>query len=141
MFNNSFEDRLVAWRSFRDGLETSSTPFDDLVHLYNTAPLVSVHTDPWDQSTWPQPWQLLEDNQYCDFRIVLGRCYSLQLTDRFKASSFEIHIGMDYANSQTHYLLFIDNSVIGYDFNAVMLKSKLPQTLVSQRIYVMPPLH
>lgn len=141
MFNNSFEDRLAAWRKFRDGLETSPTPLEDVIQLYDTAPLVSIHTDPWDQSTWPQPWQLLYNNHYCDFCIVLGRCYSLQLTDRFKTSSFEIHIAMDYANSQTHYLLFVDDCVIGYESTKVTSKSKLPETLVSQRIYVIPPLH
>jgi hypothetical protein len=141
MFDNSFEDRLVAWRKFRDGLEISTTPLGDVVCLYSTAPLVSIHIDPWDQTTWPMPWQLLKENQYCDFCIVLGCCYSLQLTDRFKASSFEIHIGMDYANSQTYYLLFVDSNVIGYEPNTVTVKSKLPETLVPQRIYVMPSLH
>jgi hypothetical protein len=140
MFEKSFEDRLVVWRKFRDGLEISTSPLEDVVDFYSIAPLVSTHVDPWDRHTWPHPWQLLDENQYCDFRIVLGYCYSLQLTDRFKASTFEIHIGMDYAKSQTFYMLFVDDHVIGYD-PVLTTKSNLPDTLVSQRIYVMPPLH
>lgn len=141
MFSNCFEDRLAAWRLFRVGLETSAEPLDDVIQMYATAPLMSIHTDPWDQSTWPQPWQLVDDNQYCCFRIVLGYCYSLQLTDMFKACRFEIHIAMDYKSSQMYYLLFVDDSVLGYQTNAVITTSQLPATLVSQRIYVMPPLH
>lgn len=141
MFETPFEDRIAFWRNFRDSLETSDTPFEDVIGLYSTAPLMSIHTDPWDQHTWPQPWQLLEQNQYCDFRTVLACCYSLQLTDRFTTARFEIHIGMDYLDSQTHYLLFVNDSVLGYPLNAVTVRSQLPATLVSQRIYVMPPLH
>ena len=141
MFDRKFEDRLAFWQKFRNELETSPTPFEDVIDLYLSASLVSIHTDPWDQTTWPRPWQLIEENQYCDFRIVLGYCYSLQLTDKFKASTFEIHIGMDYSKSQTYYLLFVDNSVLGYEPGVVTTKSSLPETLVSQRVYVMPSHH
>jgi hypothetical protein len=141
MFDRKFEDRLAAWHMFRLGLETSKSPLEDVVALYSTAPVESIHTDPWDQTSWPQPWQLLDENQYCDFRIVLGCCYSLQLTDRFKGSSFEIHIAMDYSKSETYYLLFVDDNVIGYEQGTVTTRSKLPETLVSQRVYVMPSHH
>lgn len=141
MFEQRYEERLLTWRSFRDSLETSESPLDSVIEFYKKAPYVSILTDPWDKSTWLGPWELLHENQYCEFSRVLGMCYSLQLTERFKGSTFEIHIGMDHQRSQTFYLLFIDDSVIGYDDNRPVRRQDLPESLVSQRIYVMSELH
>lgn len=139
MFDKSYEDRLAIWRDFRQSLEVSKTPLEDTVSFYKKAPYVSIITDPWDQSTWLDPWELLHENQYCEFASVLGMCYSLQLTDRFKGSSFEIHIGIDHLASSTYYLLFVDDKVIGYE-DEVYNRSDIPSTVISQRIYHMPGL-
>jgi hypothetical protein len=141
MFDQIYEERLATWRNFRDNLEKSSTPFEDVVAFYRSAPYVSILTDPWDKSSWLGPWELLHENQYCEFSRVLGMCYSLQLTERFKELTFEIHIGMDHSCTQTYYLLCISDHVIGYKENTIVKRTALPDTLVSQRIYVMPPLH
>jgi hypothetical protein len=137
MFEKKYEDRLAIWREFRETLEQHHDPLQAVMEFYDRAPRVSIHTDPWDQSIWPTPWELVNENQYCDFARVLGMCYSLQLTDRFKGSTFEIHIGTDTSNSSMLYLLFIDDSVIGYGDNHVK-RSDIPDTIVSQRVYSMP---
>jgi len=142
MFENTeYHLRISAWREFRDLLEESETPFSDLIQKYKRAPLVSIHTDPWDQSTWPTPWQLVEENQYCDFSCVLGMCYSLQLTNSFKDSNFEIHIASDETNSELMYLLFVDEKIIGIDDDDCIDRSDLTTQLFSQRVYSMPKLN
>jgi len=139
MFDKNFEDRLVTWAAFRQELESHPEPFQAVIDYYNKAPLVSIYTDPWDKTTWPDPWQLVEENKYCEFGIVLGMCYSLQLTERFKESIFEIHIFVDREKSSLEYLLFIDdNYVLGYDRYNVVLKGDLPDTLQPQEKYTMP---
>lgn len=141
MFDKKYEERLISWATFRDSLEESEDPLRQCLELYNTAPLVSMYTDPWDTSTWPDPWQLLDENQYCEFNIVLGMCYSLQLTKRFSVVDFEIHICIDEVKSDMHYLLIIDNKyVLGYDRGAVMTTDLLPKTLKPQQTYRMQPL-
>jgi hypothetical protein len=140
MFDKTYEDRLASWRDFRDSLEEHSDPLQAVISKYNEAPHVNIYfTDPWDQTTWPTPWQLIDENQYCEFNRVLGMCYSLQLTDRFKGSSFEIHISTDNALTQV-YLLFINNNVLGWDETKYVHKDTLPKDLVSQKVYDMPPL-
>ena len=125
MFDKSYEDRLAVWREFREDLETTFDPLQKVIDFYNQAPRVSIHTDPWDENTWPSPWELINENQYCDFTRVLGMCYSLQLTERFKHSKFEIHISTEN-NLGYLYLLFIDNFVIGWDDNSYVKKDDLP---------------
>jgi hypothetical protein len=139
MFEKSFEERLAAWAEFRTSLETSDDPLNDVIEFYRRAPLVSIHTDPWTPSMWPDPWQLLDENQYCDFCTVLGQCFSLQLTDRFKASTFEIHIITDN-NLGYRYLLLVDDMVLGYDKNVAIHCKDLPSSLQSHHVYAMPSL-
>ena len=120
-------------------MQKSKTPFTDVLEFYLEAPIAKFTLDPWSQNTWPEPWQLVEENLYCEFSIVLGMCFSLQLTDRFSGSNFEIHICTNNEKAETHYLLFVDNNVIGYD-GGVVLKEEMPEALYSQMIYSMPGL-
>jgi hypothetical protein len=140
MFNKKFEERLELWRQFRLGLETSSTPLEDAVEFYKTAPLVSIQVDPYDVDQWLDPWELLYENQYCEFSKILAICYSLQLTDRFMTEDFEIHICTNNKEATTHYLLFFQNKVIGYEWSSVIERDNLPLDLQSQQHYLMPPL-
>lgn len=138
MFDLKYEDRLHAWSCLRQELETSQDPFQQVINFYSKAPRVSIATDPWDKSRWPDPWEMVFENQYDEFLTVLGQCYSLQLTDRFKGSAFEIHIGIDVEESKTYYLCVINKStVLGWNESYVTL-DQLPESLVSQKIYTMP---
>jgi len=140
MFNKNYEDRLAAWRDFRDELEEAEDPFRKVIDFYKAAPYVSMHTDAWTQEMWPNPWELLNENQYDEFCTVLGMCYSLQLTDRFKGSKFEIHICTNRENSELHYLLYVDDTVLNWNNNYVH-KSEMPQQIVPQKIYCMDHVH
>jgi hypothetical protein len=139
MYNKKYEERLATWSEFRSSLEDSNTPFLDVVEFYASAPKTRYAVDPWGQSTWPDPWQLLEENLYCEFSVVLGMCFSLQLTDKFSGSNFEIHISTNNKKAETHYLLFVDDICVNYK-DGVISKENLPDALYSQSIYSMPVL-
>ena len=140
MFCKKYEDRLLAWSEFRQNLETSNSPIQDVIDLYSTAPTVSIHTDPWDNSMWPTPWERVKENQYCEFCTVLGMCYSLQLTERFSQDQFEIHIVIDRKNSSTHYLLYVGKTLIEHP-NGVQDNAKfLPEHFEIKKKYSMPKL-
>lgn len=135
MFNKTYEERLAIWSAFRDSLEVSATPYQDVIEFYSQAPSVSMHTDPYSRTMWPDPWELVQENQYCDFCRVLAYCYSLQLTERFKDSSVEIHIIT--TTEETCYLLLVDDWILGYEQDAVIHKSELPPNFVPQVVYDM----
>ena len=137
MFKLNYEDRLQEWSKFRQTLETSEDPFRDVIDFYNKIPMVSIHTDPWSKDSWPDPWQLILENQYCAFCIVLGQCYSLQLTERFSSSDFEIHIAIDRKKSDTYYMLWVDGKVLGYIADDYVLQENLPNTIEIQKSYTM----
>lgn len=140
MFEKKYEERLALWREFRDSLEVSNDPIQDAIDFYKHAPSTLISTDPYTPSTWPDPWEQLKENQYCEFGKILAICYSLQLTDCLSREAFEIHIRQDREKSRTLYLLFVGNLVIGYDGDTYVTKENLPKNLHSQLEHVMPTL-
>jgi len=141
MFDKDYEHRLRAWHHFRHALETSEDSIQLAIDSYLQAPCVSIHTDPWTPDTWPNPWELIQENQYCEFCRLLGICYSLQLTDKFSQAKFEIHIGIDNENSSTFYLLYVNNFIIGYADDTYIHATELPPTIQPQQIHPMPKLN
>ena len=135
------KQRLSDWYNFRQQLETSSTPLDDVHAYFINAPKVKVYTDPYDQSTWPTAWELIYENEYCQFNTVLAICYTLQLITRFQNTSPLIKISIDRINKVVYYMLFIDDKVYGYDSDGWISAKTLPKTLYDLKIYTMPPLH
>jgi len=138
MFEPKYEKRLASWAEFREKLETDEEPFRCLLDKYKEAPSVSLNADPWDKTTWPNPWELIHLNEYCYFTSVLGYCYSLQLTERFKDSDFEIHIFVD-DNKGYVYMLSVDDLFLGYNHDACK-REDLPNNLKPHQTYPMPAL-
>lgn len=106
MFNLYGIDRLTEWRNFRDQLETSTTPFNDVAELWANAPFVSPYLDPKSPKTWPDPWHLVIDNRLDDLAITLGMLYTLSLTERFKAAEFEVR---EIDKRDPHYILLVNH--------------------------------
>ncbi len=138
MTNKPYEVRLSEWSSFRESLETSKDPIQDVIDYYNRFPIVSIHTDPYDMKSWPDPWELIYENEYCEYCILLGMCYTLQLTDRFSQEDFEIHITLDEKKSHHYYLLIVGNRVLGYEKNKHVTRQEIREKLQSQCVYKMP---
>jgi len=135
------EKRLAAWRELRQHLENSATPFDDVVEFFNNFPHVKVYTDPYDPSTWPNAWELIEENEYCPFNTILAICYTLQLCERFKDSEPYITISIDNLSSSVYYMLFMNDQVYGYEDGCWTPVKNLPKSLKNIKIYPMQPLH
>jgi len=114
MFNKPYDQRLRCWRELRNSIESSVSPFDDVKEFWQTAPVGRPCADPYDSDTWPSPWELIHENVYCEFLQLLAICYTLQLTDRFSRSQFEIHITLDNKENDIKYVLFVDNQAIRY---------------------------
>lgn len=92
MWPRQFEIRLQRWNELRSGCMTA-----DLDHCLLMINQYWMNT-PWkpyylhwdDQSDWPDPWQLLADDIYCDLARSLGIVYTLLLLDRADVGSVEI---------------------------------------------------
>ena len=113
MFPQDYYKRISVWQDLRNDLETSKDPFNLLFDFWNAVPTNAISTDPYDSKTWPDPWEMIQQNDYCEFKKILAIFYTLQLTDRFSEADFEIHITLDRDKSRYVYLLSVDNLTIG----------------------------
>ena len=138
MFEKDYFTRVKLWREFRSTLETCEDPIKDVLQFWNTAPIGLISADPYDTDTWPDPWELLKENTYCEFTKILAIYYTLQLTDRFSHSDFEIHIVLDKKESAMKYLLFVDNQTLGYYYDRSIDTKELPTLECQMRYDVLP---
>ena len=84
MWPLTFEQRLHAWGVLRESVQHAS--LDQAVAEINSwwfrTPWRAYHLHWDDQSKWPDPWELLSDNIYCDLARGLGILYTITLLDR-----------------------------------------------------------
>ena len=140
MFNIKYENRLAEWRQLRDSIEESEDPLRLCLEFWNNIPEVSIAADPYDQTRWPTPWEMIEENNFCPFVKILAICYTLQLTERFSHEEFEINIVQDRKKQDVSYLLFFDTTCIGYETMKPTLISDLPSNLIFEKRFPMPKL-
>jgi len=115
MVLKSFEDRLAIWKRLRDDLTAQPNPIQSVIDFWNNLPQSPRNIDPYDESTWPSPWEIIEENVYCEYTKILGIGYTLMLSEKFKNWHYEVQVGVDRTQSKLYYMLIADNQVIGLD--------------------------
>lgn len=120
MFEKDYITRVTSWQLFREAVNQSPTPVEMVLAQYNSIATHVRTVDPYNQSAWPGPWELLMYDQYCEFAKLLGVAYTLQLTERFSQSLCGIHIYTDYESSQIKYFLSIDEIYVHLDDNILV---------------------
>lgn len=83
MWPEKFEDRLRDWHKLRESLSimdvrSACWAINDWWFRSPWCPYY-LHWD--DHRDWPDPWQLLSDNVYCDLARGLGIMYTMIMVD------------------------------------------------------------
>lgn len=84
MWATTFESRLLCWADLRTSCADMDR-FQCLQHIntwWHETPWTSYYLHWDDQTHWPDPWQLLEDNIYCNVARALGMLYTITMLDR-----------------------------------------------------------
>jgi hypothetical protein len=83
MWETSYQARLADWCQLRAQAATAE-PVQALLAINNwwaQAPMVN-RTITWDNTqVWPDPWNLLVNDGYCDLAKALGIVYTIMLLD------------------------------------------------------------
>lgn len=78
-FQLDFQTRLKEWHSLRNSL--AGADIKDICievdRFWQQSPIMNHYLHPVDIPTWPDPWQLLNDNLYCPYARALGILYTL----------------------------------------------------------------
>jgi len=126
VFDQFGTDRIAAWKEFRDSLETSDHPLEDVAKLWSQAPFVNPYLDPQNPTEWPDPWHLILDLRLDDLAIALGMLYTIKLTHRFMDIECEIHMSMLPDKKEPCYFVVVDNQhVLNLEYKEVVGVSEL----------------
>jgi hypothetical protein len=93
-FEQPPDDRIIAWREWRNGLENLSVEqaLEEVASTWARVPTVLHYLAPDQINEWPNPWQLITDNIYCDLAICLGMYYTLALIEQPKIQDLQLKI-------------------------------------------------
>ena len=83
MWPASFEGRLRSWTALRSQVVnfTQEPALRTINSWWFATPWRPYYLHWDDLSTWPDPWQLLNENIYCDIARGLGILYTIALAD------------------------------------------------------------
>ena len=104
MFKLSTSGRLGHWKTFRSQLADLSLPeaLEATNSLWQSCPFTPFYLDVERPETWPNPWELIQENYYCDLAKALGIVYTLHLSDHSAELDPEIRVYYDPVR-QYHY--------------------------------------
>jgi hypothetical protein len=135
----TFESRLASWTQLRTRANT--LPVDQALEAINqwwfSSPWTGYHLHWDDQEEWPDPWQLLDDNIFCEVARGLGILYTITLLDRTDIDSAELVLSENGHNlvqvDKSKYILNWDKSTIVNINPAVKIVKKLTQLQVKEK--------
>jgi hypothetical protein len=84
MWPRDFSERLESWAQLRQQCHQldSEPALIKINSWWFQTPWTAYHLHWDDQADWPDPWQLLSDNQYCPVARGLGIMYTISMLDR-----------------------------------------------------------
>jgi hypothetical protein len=139
MWPVNFAARLESWNQLRDRAQT--LPIEQALESINTwwfdVPWRPYYLHWDDQLNWPDPWQLLSDNHYCDLARALGILYTITLLDRADLGDATLILTESGDNlvqvAKSKYILNWDRDTIVNTIQATNIKKQLTQSAVKQQ--------
>jgi hypothetical protein len=139
MWPVTFAARLESWNQLRDQVHT--LPVNQTLDAINSwwfdIPWRPYYLHWDDQTNWPDPWQLLSDNHYCDLARGLGILYTITLLDRADLGDATLVLTDSGDNlvlvAKSKYILNWDRDTIVNTIQEVNIKKQLTQQQVKQQ--------
>ena len=133
MWPLTFASRLERWNLLRDQCQ----------HVPVESALLEINRwwfgSPWrpyylhwdDQATWPDPWQLLSDDIYCEVARGLGILYTITLLNHADIASADLVLTESGHNlvvvNKTKYILNWERDTVVNTFQEVKIKQQYQQ--------------
>jgi len=129
----TFAARLQSWNLLRDRCQNLplESALDETNRWWFNAPWRPYYLHWDDQLTWPDPWQLLSDDVYCDLARGLGIVYTISMLDRADMAPATLILTEDDSNlvqvAKEKYILNWRPDSIVNTFTKVKIKRQYQQ--------------
>jgi hypothetical protein len=133
MWLQTFDSRLESWNLLRNQCKTLpvAKSLEKINQWWFQAPWCAYYLHWDDRDTWPDPWQLLSDNVYCEVARGLGILYTINLLDRADMTPTDLVLTEDGANlvlaTKEKYILNWEPNNIVNTFQEVKIKQQYQQ--------------
>ena len=139
MWYKDFADRLESWAELRS--QNKNLPLVEALQNINDY----WQQSPWqpyylhwdDQPNWPDPWELLSDNIFCDLARGLGILYTISMISHPEITSADLVLTEDGYNlvqvNKGIYILNWDKDTVVNTHQEVKVKKKLTQEQVKKQ--------
>jgi hypothetical protein len=130
---------LESWNQLRDRCQhlSAESALNDINTWWFDTPWSAYYLHWNDQSDWPDPWQLLSDNVYCEVARGLGILYTITLLDRADLGDATLVLTDSGDNlvlvAKSKYILNWDRDTIVNTIQATNIKKQLTQSAVKQQ--------
>ena len=96
----TFSARLDSWNLLREQCKNLSpkSALTEINQWWFRAPWRPYYLHWDDQAIWPDPWQLLSDDIYCELARGLGILYTVTLLDRAELAPADLILTQDDVN-------------------------------------------
>jgi hypothetical protein len=133
MWKLSADGRLDHWKAFRSRI--SSYPFEQALvechEFWQRAPFTPFYLDYRNKDDWPDPWQLIYENYYCDLAKALGIVYTLHLSMHGSNLDLGIHVCQDTSSRAQYNLVWINQGkyVLNFITDEIVNRTQVPSNL------------
>jgi hypothetical protein len=137
IFQQSYDTRLKSWYQLRTSIEKLDIKEKciEIDRYWQRAPLVNhyLHFDFMEE--WPNPWELIYENNYCNVARALGMVYTLLLLG---IKDIEVVEAIDYNNEEV-VLVLVDNAkyILNY-WPDTVLNNNLHDFKINKKINISP---
>ena len=137
MWPLNFGARLESWNLLRDRCQNLpiESALDEINQWWFGAPWRPYYLHWDDQPVWPDPWQLLSDDVYCDLARGLGIVYTVSILDRKDMAPATLILTEDGTNlvlvAKEKYILNWNPNSIVNTFQDVKIKRQYQQKQIA----------
>jgi transposase len=137
MFEQPVDERLSAWAAHRDKLNQCDDPMTLTSDFWRFAPFIPYNKDidPFNQQSWPTPWEIIVGNRYDDFTKALMMAWSLKYTQRYKDSKIEIKTLVDRQKNCYYNIVSVDDTwALNYNDNGPEPVENIPESFFLENL-------
>ena len=135
VFQCNYDVRLKSWYDLRQSLKDADlkTQCIEVDKWWQYAPLVNHYLLHHLPDTWPNPWELLAENYYCEVARGLGMIYTILLLG---TTDIDFVVAKNYNNEEIT-LVLVDRAkyILNYWPNMV-LNINLQDFIITKRINI-----
>ena len=136
----TFSARLESWNQLRD--QTRELPLEsallDINAWWFQTPWRPYYLHWDDQNDWPDPWQLLSDDTYCEVARGLGILYTIAIVDRPDIQDAVLsELGSDnlvQVHNKKYILNWDAEEVLNINLGATTPRNSVAQAQIKQQI-------